>query len=341
MCPDISPYIHRLGLQHATFSRIEHEDAIVAEVYKVTLMNGETYVLKICKKLRHYEHERFFLSHFATRIPVPQIIQLVPPEEHLPGAILMEYLPGELLSTQVITENIAHELGAVLAKIHAERTTRYGDMGQQLGNRLHLSGASSYALRASADKTASARGVPRNTIYAGQAGAQDYIAKKFEEAFAECVRDLPQELLKNCRRYYEAHTALLNTVDGPCFTHRDFRPANIMVESNKLQGIIDWSSSRAGFAEEDFIPLESGPYCAFSAPADREWNISSQAKEAFLAGYAIVRPVPDYKAIMPLLQMIRAIFTIGYTIKSGTWNSNGARAYQSSLQILEKLTMVA
>jgi len=303
MHPNLSFYIQRLGLQHATFSRIEHEDAIVAIVYKVALPSQVTYILKICERSKHYQNELCFLSHFANRIAVPRIIQTVPPEVDLPGAILMECLPGALLSTQTISERTAHEIGISLATIHAERTTGYGDIGQ-----------------------------PGEWRYAH---AQEYVAEKFEEAFAECTKQLPQELLHICHNYYISHLSLLKTVDGPCLTHRDFRPANIMVNNDKLQGIIDWSSSRSGFAEEDFIPLES----TILIGAGGEWNISQQSKEAFLAGYGTVRAIPDYQTMMPLLQMIRAFFTIGYTIRSGTWHTSGARAYQSSLRMLEKLSL--
>jgi Ser/Thr protein kinase RdoA (MazF antagonist) len=113
-------------------------------------------------------------------------------------------------------------------------------------------------------------------------------------------------------------------VDGPCIIHRDFRPGNALVCDDKIQGIIDWSSARAGFAQEDFCPLELG-----------EWSESPLLKKSFLAGYAFIRPVPDYSAMMPLLRLSRAFATIGFMVKNGTWDNKHARVYQINYRFLE------
>lgn len=97
----------------------------------------------------------------------------------------------------------------------------------------------------------------------------------------------------------------------------------MIVNKNKIQGIIDWAGGRASFAEEDFCPLEFG-----------EWTLNKFSKESFLKGYASVRPVPDYSNVMPLLALSRAIATIGFTIKSGTWESKNANLYQHNIQFL-------
>lgn len=106
--------------------------------------------------------------------------------------------------------------------------------------------------------------------------------------------------------------------------HRDFRPGNVIVYNDKLQGVIDWASGRASFAEEDFCPLELG-----------EWSMHADRKKSFLSGYATVRLVPDYSAIMPLLQLNRVLATIGFTVKRGTWDNRHARLYQSNRLFLE------
>jgi aminoglycoside phosphotransferase (APT) family kinase protein len=116
----------------------------------------------------------------------------------------------------------------------------------------------------------------------------------------------------------------LQSVDGPCLIHRDFRPGNLIVYDGKLQGIIDWSSGRGGFAEEDFCPIEHG-----------EWQFNAGTKKDFLVGYSSVRSIPNYTAIMPLLRMNRAFATMGFMIKNRTWESTHARVYQFNLRFLE------
>lgn len=282
-------YKQRLNLEGATFSRIKHEDAIVAIVYKVIQPTGLQLILKICPRMQDYLREVYFLQHFGGKLKVPRMIQVVPPAAELHGAILMECLSGTLLAD--LTDSLAYEIGSQLARIHLNRVAGYGDLTQ-----------------------------PQDL----SPDPRIYYTQKFEEGFEESSNNLPKALLEKCRRYYDAHLNLLASVDGPCMIHRDFRPGNVMVCNGKLQGIIDWASGRASFAEEDFVPLEHG-----------EWPTQPSTKKSFLEGYASIRPVPDYHSLMPLLRLGRAFATIGYTVKSGTWESSSAKIYQVNRSFLE------
>lgn len=284
-------YQQQLHLQNAAFFLIEHEDATVATVYKITEPNGRNLILKICKRANDYLREVYFLKRLANTLPVPRILQVVQPEANVDGAILMEYLPGTLLKITDFTDPLAYEIGSILARIHLNRVEGYGDLIQ-----------------------------PHDL----SPDPRIHFILKFEEGFAECSNHMPKALLEQCRLYYDAHIDLLDSVDGPCIVHRDFRPGNVIVNEGKLQGIIDWVSARASFAEEDFCPLEHG-----------EWSTNSTAKRSFLAGYASIRPVPDYSALMPLLRLSRAFATIGYMIKIGTWDSIHSRVYQFNRRFLE------
>ena len=46
----IALYQQRLNLQNAIFSRIDHDDAMVAIVYKITQAGGLNLILKICTR---------------------------------------------------------------------------------------------------------------------------------------------------------------------------------------------------------------------------------------------------------------------------------------------------
>ena len=194
---------------------------MVAVVYRATLPTGEQFILKICTRSEDYVREIYFLQHFAGILPVPRIIELSPPETGQNGAILMECLPGMILTE--LSESLAYEIGSVLARIHSNRTKGYGDLTQP------------------------------ETL---NPDSRVYFTQKWEEGFSECSGHLSKALMEQCRGYYEAHVDLLSSVDGPCIIHRDFRPANLIVHNGKLQGIIDWASARAGFAEDDFCPME-------------------------------------------------------------------------------------
>ncbi len=288
----LSIYQQRLNLPHALFSRIEHEDAMVAIVYKIIPPTGTPLILKICTRPSDYLREAYFLKYFAGELPVPQIVQLIPPEPDLPGAILMEYLPGRLLQITDFTPALAYELGSLLARIHLHRASAFGDLTQ-----------------------------PEDL----NSDPRVYFMQKFEEGFAESSDHLPNVLLEQCRQYYKTHIDLLKVVDGPCIIHRDFRPGNIIINEGKLQGIIDWASGRASFAEEDLCSLEYGT-----------WVADPHHKKSFLAGYISIRPLPEYEALMPLLSLHKALATVGFTVKQNTWASTHAGIYKVSRQFMER-----
>ncbi len=287
----IVQYKQLLDLQASKFSIIEHEDAMVAVVYKVTTALGKEYILKICARQGDYLRESHFLKLFESKIPVPRIIKQVEPDKDIHGAILMECLPGNLLNIAVMNEKLAYETGCILAKIHGIKTQGYGDLTQS--NQLSTDPRIPFML-------------------------------KFEEGIGECKENLPCSLIDQSRIAFERQMNLLSGVDGPCIVHRDFRPGNVMVFNNQIQGVIDWSSSRGGFAEEDFCPIEQG-----------EWSQSH--KQSLLNGYASVRPIPHYLELMALLSLSKAIGVIGFTVKCGTWNSTHSRLYQWNRRHLEEL----
>ncbi len=287
----IAFYQQRLNLKNASFTLIEHEDAIVATVYRIVQSDGTEVILKICQRSHDYLREVFFLKHFANQLPVPKIVQVIEPTTNIHGAVLMQCLPGTILKKTDLNETLAYELGTLLARIHLNRTSGYGDLTQPKS------------------LTADPR-VP--------------FTEKFEEGLDECADHLPKSLIDQCREYYDAHCDLLNSVDGPCMIHRDFRPGNMIVNNGKLQGIIDWSSARSSFAEDDFCPLEIGA-----------WSSKPKIKTAFLSGYASVRPVPHYQALMPLLRLSRIIAAIGFMVKRGTWDGSSSHFYKSNRHLLD------
>jgi len=289
----LSFYKERLHLTQSQFIFIDHEDGMVSTVFKVVQPNGEEFILKICSRTGDYLREVYFLKHFADRIPTPRIVQLAPPEGDLHGAILMTCLSGRLLQIEDLSDKRMHDFGSLLARIHLDSVEGFGDLTEP-------------------DRLSQDHRIP--------------FTKKFEEGMEECRNHLPSLLMEKCRRYYDQHVDLLLETDGPCVVHRDFRPGNLMIDNGNFQGIIDWSSARGGFAEEDFCPLEFG-----------EWSDNPTYKGAFLAGYASIRKVPEYKRVMPLIRLSRAIGAIGFTVKRGIWENKGAKIYRLSLQYLESL----
>jgi aminoglycoside phosphotransferase (APT) family kinase protein len=216
-----------LGLEGAQFALIEHEDAIVAEVYEVRAVDGMELILKICAQPHHYHREVYFLRALAGRLPVPHIMGLVEPAEGVQGAILMEWLPGRLATPDDLTEPLAREVGALLAHLHQMRVAGYGDL------------------------------IDPGSLTDDPAR---HFSEKFREGLAECRGHLPAELWERCQAAFEAQLHLLSVADGPCIIHRDFRPGNLILSGGKIQGLIDWASARGSFAQEDLASFESGDW---------------------------------------------------------------------------------
>ena len=284
-------YRRKLNIPHAVFTHIDHEDAMVAAVFKILQLGRRDLILKVCSRKEDFLRESYFLNLFAGKLPVPKLIQLIEPEKALDAAVLMECVQGNLLQPGTITEDLAKEIGSLLARIHLEPAEGYGDL---------------------TDST-SLSDDPRLPF-----------TMKFEEGLEECQGHLPNSLLEICRKHFDKDIHLLTSTDGPCVIHRDFRPGNLIASNGKIEGIIDWSSGRGGFAEEDFCSLEFGGWPA-------------SCKAAFIEGYASIRKVPNYIQIMPLLRLNKAVAAVGFTIKRGTWESKNSKLYQSNLYYLQSL----
>lgn len=283
----ITHFKEKLSLQDATFTQIVHEEAMVAIVYRITTPKSAPLILKICPRANDVLREVYFLTNLQHEIPVPRLLDVVEPTATMPGAILMECLPGRVMEKVELNQELAFELGTILARLHCIKAKGYGDPIEQ--DALNFD-------------------------------PEVYFSSKFQEGYQECAHHFSEDLKQNIRAYFEEHRKLIQMVDGPCHTHRDFRPGNVIVHDGKLQGIIDWSSGRLGFAEEDFYPLDE-----------------SHEKTSFLSGYKAIRPAPHYKAIMPLLRLNRALNSIGFTLKFATWESTHKHFYNTNRQFIESL----
>lgn len=273
-------YKDAFNLHNAQFSRIAHDDTIVAIVYRVTTHDGTPLILKISPRAHQHQRELYFLRYFADKLPVPRVIAAVDQTSNTYGAILMECLPGQLLDIKHCSSGIAKSMGELFARIHTQRSRGYGDLI-----------------------------CPQNL----SAGARDIFINKFQDDVRGCTGHIAVPILEQCMLYLEKNSYLLDEVDGPCIVHYDYRPGNILVHDGTISGIIDWASARSGFAQEDFCVMEHWT-----------WSQDDSTKKLFLEGYAQIRPVPDYKDIMPLLRLYKSLAYVRFIAHNGTWNDGGA-----------------
>lgn len=290
---NLDEILKTFSLTGSVCKRIDHSDTIMAHVYIVTHPLKGFKIVKVCQRRKDFYREMYFLKILADRLPVPKVFDAIEPSEDSQGVILMEYIEGNLLVEKDWSEELAYEMGLVLAKIHSIKMDYYGDIATQKD----LTGSS-----------------------------LKYFQDKFFEELDECKSHLPGGLIDHCKQYFENHKSLLRSVDGPCLTHRDFRPGNLLVKEGRLAGVIDWANGRAGFAEQDFCSMEH-----------RHWPKNDDEKAAFLEGYKSVRPLPDYKAIMPMIRLGRALAVIGFTVKSNTWKDQNKSLYEYNRHFLDQI----
>ena len=215
-------YKELLGLEGSEFCRVDHNDTMVAEVYKILRPSKRSLILKLCAHEQDYRRELYFLRLLAGSLPVPAVVDTIEPISKSTGAILLECLEGHLLQSEDWSNRLAYEVGSVLARLHLHRTDGYGDLTK-----------------------------PFSLVRK----ANSYFEEKFNEELHECKSHLPMALIHKCQHYFTSQRHLLDAVDGPCTIHRDFRPGNLIVQEGKLQGIIDWAGARSGFAEQDFCSM--------------------------------------------------------------------------------------
>ena len=168
------------------------------------------------------------------------------PDDDLPGALLLSRLPGAPISGNV-TPSLANHMGEVLARIHAHTFPHFGDVED-----------------------------------AGSRHAHDWwgLARERVNLWKpHCARALPSALYAEALDLFDLLAAALPAPDGPVWTHNDFRPGNILVQSGMITGLIDFESTRGGSADYDFTKISL-----------RVWGQAPETRRPFLVGYASIRP---------------------------------------------------
>ena len=128
-----------------------------------------------------------------------------------------------------------------------------------------------------------------------------FINERFYVWAEVCKKILDKNLFEKCVDYYENIKTNLPKPDGPCLTHFDYRPGNILVDKNKIVGLIDFESSRGGSADMDFVKMKL-----------YMWDKFPSTKIFFLDGYLSVRKLPPINATLDLYEFYNAFGGIAW-----------------------------
>lgn len=236
-----------------------------SKVYILEFSNHSKKVLKIPFNQIKFMRETRALDLLKDAIIVPEIFAaLEPGEVSETGALLMSYINGQ---AGIIENNpeLAFSIGEHLAKIHLVQFNQFNDN--------HLSWVENL----------------RNIFMDWISLIQDYIAPKVVDLSLNFMNSSIENIP------FEEQAVL---------THFDFQPNNIIINKNKVAGIIDFESSKGGSADMDFTKISWLLWKSFPA-----------TKTAFLSGYQQIKPLPNYKITLPFYQFWNAFGGMAWCVK--------------------------
>jgi Ser/Thr protein kinase RdoA (MazF antagonist) len=250
----------------------EVEDSHSSSVYKCTLVNGENVFLKIPFSKLKFQRELEAYEILKGRVAIPILINYWSGDEECPGAFLLSEFKGKPL-TYKTTPSIAYQVGILHAEMHSIRPT--------------------------AERVLT--GIKNEFPNWSQ-----FVEDQFY-SFAEDVKEILDEpLFKKAIGKFEEMKQQLPSPDGPSFVHMDFRPANIIVDDDKVLGMIDFESVRFGSTEVDFTKL----YRDFLSFDDSLY-------QAYQEGYQSIRPLIDLEKVLPFYRFTDAFNSIGWCNRRG------------------------
>jgi aminoglycoside phosphotransferase len=262
--------IQQFGLQLQSINEVE--DSHSSKVYKCTLDNGTNVFLKIPYTKLKCQRELEAYNILKGRVSIPKILEYWSGDEECPGAFLLSELKGKPLTPEA-SPTVAYQIGVLQAEMHS----------------IHPPAVQVLT------------GINNEFV-----NWSNFVENQFY-SFAEDVKDiLDARLYIQAIDKFEEMKQLLPSPDGPSFIHMDFRPANIIVDDNKVSGIIDFESVRFGATEIDFTKLYRDFLC-----------FNSTLYQSYQEGYNSIRPLIDLEIVLPFYRFTDAFNSIGWCKRRG------------------------
>ena len=279
--------IEQLKLQILSLDEVE--DSHSSTVFKCTLLKGENVFIKIPYTKLKYRRELEAYEILKGRVAIPEMLDCWDGDEEVPGAFLLSELKGKPLTPEA-TPAAAFQVGILQATMHTIQP---------------------------------ATGKVLTGIQNEYPNWSHFIENQFY-SFAEDAKEVVTEKLFNqAIEKYEEMKHQIPSPDGPSFVHMDFRPANIIVDGNRVSGMIDFESVRFGSTEIDFIKL----YRDFL-------SCNPALYQAFQEGYKSIRPLIDLETVLPFYLFTDAFNSVGWCKRRGL--EKNARFLKENLERLKK-----
>ncbi|WP_026696087.1 phosphotransferase family protein [Peribacillus kribbensis] len=267
---DIHNLIDRFNLKVASIHDVP--ESFSSQVFKLNLTDRSTVYVKIPYSKLKLERERYVLERLQDQLPLPKVLDYWEGNEEDTGALLLSAIPGSPISGKVNTD-LAFDIGVLHAKLHAA-SLEEKDLSSPVSNEF--------------------------------TNWHEFIEEKFF-SFAEDAKEvMDPELFQWSTNYFREHVETLPDPDGTCFIHMDFRPGNLLVQDNRVRGLIDFESARIGAVEGDFIKIHRDIFVK-----------NPGTMEAYQKGYETIRPLIDLHVILPFYRFTDAFNSIGWCVRRG------------------------
>lgn len=268
----------------------EVEDSHSSTVFKCCLLNGENVFIKIPFTKLKCQRELEAYEILKDRVSIPEMLDYWSGDEECPGAFLLSELKGRPLAKKV-SPTVAFQIGVLHASMHQIPPPAA----------VQLTGI-------------------QNEFPAWS----NFVECQFN-SFAEDVKKvLDESLYRQAIEKFEDMKRQLPLPDGPSFIHMDFRPANIIVDGDKVSGVIDFESVRFGSTEIDFTKIYRD-FLRF------DYNLYQSYQE----GYNTVRQLIDLDVVLPFYQFTDAFNSIGWCKRRGI--ERNASFMEENLSILKNV----
>jgi aminoglycoside phosphotransferase (APT) family kinase protein len=267
-------------------------ESFSSDVYKLTLSSGENVYIKIPFNKDKLFREFQVLETLKGVIPVPKVLDIWYGDENTTGALLLSAIQG-MPCTEDIDEKLSFQIGVYHAMLHEVKTPGFGYYATD-GFKLF-----------------------------DQSNWRLHIKTNFEKWREPCKEILDPELYERCIHHFDGAFFALPKPDGPCIVHMDFRPGNILVNGNKVTGIIDFESARGGSSEIDFTKVNR--YI---------WEVNPRTKLLYIEGYQTIRPMLALDTVLPFYDFYDAFSAVVWCKRRGI--EKNQRFLQESIHTLRK-----
>lgn len=213
--------IVHFGLHVTKVESVEESYSSIVRI--MTLESGERLVLKIPFIQRKLFRELAALQYLQADLPVPDVVDYWIRDDGAPGALLLSWLPGKVITGQV-TPELAFGMGLLLGFLHAHQLEDYGEVFEDLNE--------------------------------SPSGWWAMLDQHFQVWQTLCVDIIPPDLFQKALEGYARLYAALPDPDGPSWVHFDYRPGNVLVQGEVITGLIDFESARAGSGDLDFVKIK-------------------------------------------------------------------------------------